>query len=831
LIYSLHDLVAGLIFAASGLLVVACANRLKFTTSRAALAEQRLDLAQKNTGVGIFELDFENCTAFVSYSLCQMLGRKEVTPGEIDLAIWLGGLRADHVEESRRVMQERIARGELRYEREQRITRPDGEICWVLNRVELEASATGTLRVARGVAVDITERKQMDERLQRAQNEVKQQLEDVGRLHAFSQNLVIAGDDISAALQALLDVTIELYRARHGIVSLCNAEKGSCQTVAQAGFADDTIERHAEDSILDRHRALAAEEELQGVHSVPLVSAHGEIMGVLSVMRAEPLDHFEREQGIAEVCAESAAVVVERERARAAAIKNERRFSVALESSVVPFTILTPVRRSDGLIVDFTWTYVNPAAARTLGREVADLIGRGIGTVLPNAWDAPGLFARYVGVLQSGEQREFEVQTDATNQGVRWYNVLAAPLQGSVAVWFTNITARKKYEETLREADRRKDEFLATLAHELRNPLAPIRQGVRIAGSTKATEAQRRWSHAIIERQVQHMSLLLDDLLDVSRIGRGTLLLRTSHELLSVVMDTAVEAARPHLEAKRHRLQKSLPPNPVILEIDPVRIAQVLGNLLTNAAKYTDPEGQIQISAQREGPDFVIRVKDNGIGLTEAQQTQVFDMFSQVPAAMEQSQGGLGIGLALARGLVELHGGAIRASSAGLGRGTEVIVQLPGSCIVSDRGEGPEPLKASGGGAKEELKRCILIADDDADAADSLAELLRLEGHEVHLAYDGAQALAMFARVEPHAALLDIGMPNLSGLEVVRAIRQQPGGERATLIAVTGWAQDRDRRLALEAGFDHHLTKPMLPEVICDLIQRGRLIETQSTYR
>ncbi len=468
------------------------------------------------------------------------------------------------------------------------------------------------------------------------------------------------------------------------------------------------------------------------------------------------------------------------------------------------------------------WTYINPAAARALGRDVADLIGRDIGSVLPRAWDSPGLFARYVGVLESDEQCEFELQSAATDQGVRWYNVLAAPLQGSVAVWFTNITSRKNHEDNLREADRRKDEFLATLAHELRNPLAPIRQGVSIAAAAQSTDAQRRWSHAIIERQVQHMSLLLDDLLDVSRIGRGTLLLRKSRELLSVVMDTALETARPHFEAKRHRLEKSLPNTPVMLEIDPVRIAQVLGNLLTNAAKYTNPEGHIRVSAQREGPDFLIRVKDDGIGLTEEQQAQIFEMFSQVPAALEQSQGGLGIGLALARGLVELHGGTIRASSAGLGHGTEMSVILPGNCIVSERGGGLDVLTARPITAQAELKRCILIADDNVDAADSLAEFLRLEGHEVHVAYDGTEALATFARVDPDAALLDVGMPHVSGLEVVRAIRQQPRGQRATLIAVTGWGQEQDRRLALEAGFDHHLTKPMQPEVICELIQRGR---------
>jgi PAS domain S-box-containing protein len=824
LLVSSHDLASALITAACGLLIVGCGNRLKFTTKRATLAEQRLDRAQKNTGVGIFELDFEHGTAFISPSMCQMLGR-DVTPGEIDLALWLGGLRDDHVEESREVMQKHIARGDMRYEREQRITRPDGEICWVLNRVELEATAGGKLRIARGVAVDITERKHMDERLQRARTALKQQLEDVGRLHAFSQELLVTGDDLPAALQSLLNVTIEIYRARHGIVSLCD-ESGSCHTIAQAGFLEAAIERHTEQSLLDRHRALAAEENLQGMHSAPLVTAQGELMGVISVMRAEPLGDCEREQRLAEVCIASAAVVVERERARAAAIKNERRFSVALESSVVPFTILTPIRRSDGLITDFSWSYINPAAARALERGVADLIGRAIGTVLPKAWEAPGEFARYVNVLEGGEQCEFETQTEATNQGVRWYNVVAAPLQGSVAVWFTNITRRKKNEEALREADRRKDEFLATLAHELRNPLAPIRQGVRIAAAMNASDAQRRWSHAVIERQVQHMSLLLDDLLDVSRIGRGTLLLRKSNELWSVVMDTALEAARPHVEAKRHRLTKSLPASPVILEIDPVRIAQVLGNLLTNAAKYTDPEGEISLSAQREGPDFVIRVKDNGIGLTPAQQTQVFEMFSQVPAALEQSQGGLGIGLALARGLIELHGGTIHALSAGLGQGTEVIVRLPGSCIVSERGAAPETSAASKFSGKKDFKRCILIADDDVDSADSLAELLRLEGHEIHVAYDGAEALATFVRVNPDAALLDVGMPRLSGLEVARAIRQQPFGQRATLIAVTGWGQERDRLRALESGFDHHLTKPMLPEVVCDLIQRGRMSET-----
>jgi signal transduction histidine kinase/ActR/RegA family two-component response regulator len=579
-----------------------------------------------------------------------------------------------------------------------------------------------------------------------------------------------------------------------------------------------------EESILGRHRALGARQGLQGIQSVPLRSTKGEVMGMISVLFAELRERSERETRLAEVSTASAAAVVEKARARAAASANERRFSVALESSAVPFSILTPVRRGDGSIADFSWTYLNPAAARALNREAADLNGRRIGSVLPQAWDPPGLFDHYVHVVERREQSEFEIRTAAADQGHRWYDVLAAPLQGSVAVWFTNITARKRYEESLHEAGRRKDEFLATLAHELRNPLAPIRQSVRLAAAPHSTEAQRRWSHAIIERQVQQMSLLLDDLLDVSRIGRGTLLLRKSPEWFSVVMDTAIETARPHIEAKRHRLEKSLPREPVILDIDPVRIAQVLGNLLTNAAKYTDPGGLIAVTAGLEAGEFAIRVKDNGIGLSEEQLGQVFDMFSQVAAALERSQGGLGIGLSLARGLVALHGGTIEARSAGIGRGTEVIVRLPASCIVGEREFQPAAAQSASLPATIGPRRCVLIADDNIDAADSLAELLRLEGYEVHVAYDGAEALATFTRVAPDAALLDVGMPQLSGLEVVRAIRRQPRGELATLIAVTGWGQETDRRTALEAGFDHHLTKPMGPEVIHALIQRGRAV-------
>jgi PAS domain S-box-containing protein len=841
-----QDIAALLVFALFGVLLVRYGSRLQFTSARAARAERRLALAQTKTGVGIFELDFASGTAFVSPSLCRMLGRP-VVDGEIGLAQWFDGFRPEHLEESRRHMRERIASGELLYEREQRIELPNGDVRWVLNRVELECTPEGVLTHARGAAVDISARKQIDELLQRAQASLQQQLQDQGRLHAFSQKLVAAGDDLPAALRGLLEVMTELYGTTHGAVSLCHEDSRTHSVVAQVGFDAQLIEDAQPgtgapidlratismshpivkssdyESILLTHGALTIQQGLRGMQSMPLMGTQGEVMGVISVMFAQPHQQTAREIRLDEVCATTAAAVVARERARSAAAKNEKRFSVALESSGVPFCILAPMRDDHGKIVDFQWSYLNAAAAAALGRRSEELRGSAITAVLPRAWDAPGLFDRYVRVIESGEQSEFEVPSAATNQGTRWYNVIASPLQGSLAVWFANITERKLREQTLEETNQRKDEFLATLAHELRNPLAPILQAVRVAAMQNSTEAQKRWSYAVIERQGHQMSGVLDDLLDVSRIGRGTLLLRRSRVPLAVLIETAIETARPHIEAKRHKLLRRLPRTAVQLDVDPLRLAQVISNLLTNAAKYTDAGGHIEVGATIEAGELVIRVIDDGIGLSSEQQTEVFEMFSQVPAAVERSQGGLGIGLALSRGLVELHGGTIAASSAGLGRGTEFSVRLPGGCIVAAEASAPGAPSQPRPSASPAIRRRILIADDNVDAADSLAELLRLDGHEVHVAYDGVQALDTFARVEPDTALLDIGMPRVSGLELARLIRQQPSGKRATLIAVSGWAQESDRQVAIDAGFDHHLTKPMLPEDIKRLLAVARL--------
>jgi CheY-like chemotaxis protein len=318
----------------------------------------------------------------------------------------------------------------------------------------------------------------------------------------------------------------------------------------------------------------------------------------------------------------------------------------------------------------------------------------------------------------------------------------------------------------------------------------------------------------VIERQVQHMSLLLDDLLDVSRITHGTLQLRKQQTDLHSIVNAAIETARPLIDERRHQLHIDVPED-LQVNADPLRLAQVLSNLLTNAAKYTNPNGSIRIGGTVSGTELVISVEDSGIGIAADDLQKVFGMFAQVRSAQDHAAGGLGIGLALAKGIVELHGGRIEAESAGSGQGSRFTVRLPNMVtgVIVDKGS-----RGFSGGHAAPNKR-ILLADDNRDAAESLAIILRLEGHEVDLAHDGVAALRAFEKRRPDVALLDIGMPEANGYEVARRIRGAPDGADVLLIAITGWAQDADRAKSRAAGFDHHLTKPVEPGTLIGLLE------------
>lgn len=372
----------------------------------------------------------------------------------------------------------------------------------------------------------------------------------------------------------------------------------------------------------------------------------------------------------------------------------------------------------------------------------------------------------------------------------------------------SDISDRLRVEQVLRESDRRKDEFLATLAHELRNPLAPIRHAIAIAGIPEVPEEKLKWSREVIERQLQHMARLLDDLLDVSRITRGKLELRKERVYLAAVISTAIETARPLIETKHHRLTVDLPPEPISIDADPIRLAQIFSNLLTNAAKYTDCGGHIRVRAQRTQEQVQVEIIDNGIGIAANALPQLFEMFSQATSALERSEGGLGIGLALVRGLVELHHGTVEAHSAGPGRGSQFIVRLPLSA-----GDGTLPANSMDPDTHPQALNAaslrIVVADDNIDSLESLAILLELYGHQVHMARTGREALSAAAQTHPSVVILDIGMPEMNGYEAAAQLREQPWASDLLLIALSGWGQEQDKQRAQGAGFDWHFTKPV----------------------
>jgi PAS domain S-box-containing protein len=453
---------------------------------------------------------------------------------------------------------------------------------------------------------------------------------------------------------------------------------------------------------------------------------------------------------------------------------------------------------------DMRFTHFNEAARKLLashGVEADTVLGKSIFEVFPKDQLGPAADA-FLRTMKERQPTEVEIFYAAWGQ---WFTERNYPTDdGGMASFFIDITERKKHEEALRQADRRKDEFLATLAHELRNPLAPVRHGLEIMKRADNQPDLVEEARSTMERQISHMVRLIDDLLDVSRITQDKLLLRKERVDLSTIIRQSIETCESALKSTHHQLAVNLPPDPIHLDADPVRLVQVFGNLLNNACKYTDGHGKITITAERTGSDARITVNDTGIGIPPDMLDKVFDMFTQINRDMKRTQGGLGIGLSLAKRLVEMHGGAVKAHSDGAARGSTFTVTLP---ALAPAIQPPDiPAQRANGSS---VARRILVVDDNVDAAKSLAKLLRLEGHETQVAHDGLEGVNTAITYQPDIILLDIGMPNMNGYEACRAIRSRDGGARFCIIALTGWGQDEDRRKSKEAGFDEHLVKPV----------------------
>ena len=650
---------------------------------------------------------------------------------------------------------------------------------------------------------------------------------DARQLHELAS--AVHEDDPQALYEKIVDAAASLLRSDFASLQMLYPERGAggeLRLLAFRGFNADAARfwtwvradsqstcgealrsgRRAVATDVERCGYMAGSEDLatylatgiRAVQTTPLVARSGRLVGMVSTHWRRPHQPEERELRLFDILARQAADLLERSRneeaLREATLQGERqrRLYEAILTNTPDLAYVFDL--------EHRFSYANEGLLRMWGRTWDEAIGKTCLELGYEPWHAEMHDREIERVIATKQPVRGEVPFTGTN-GRRIYDYILVPVIGpdgkveAVAGTTRDVT-------DYRESERRKDEFIATLSHELRNPLAPLRNGLQLLELAARGEPSIEPLRELMERQVNHLVRLVDDLLELSRVSRGAMELRRERVEVAAVVRNALETSQPLLKAARHALSLALPGEPLWVDGDPVRLAQILANLLNNAAKYTDPGGRIAIAAKKRNGTVEIAVRDNGCGIAPELLPRLFEMFARGGGPDRAGQGGLGIGLALARRLAEMHGGSLAARSEGPGRGAEFTLTLP----LAARPAAAAPAAAPARGRL--APRRILVVDDNRDAAHSLGMVLKFLGADVQVAHDGGQALEAFRSYEPGVVFLDIGMPGMDGYEVARRMRASHGEPRPAIIALTGWGQEADRQRARDAGFDHHLVKP-----------------------
>jgi PAS domain S-box-containing protein len=622
--------------------------------------------------------------------------------------------------------------------------------------------------------------------------------------------------------QVVICTAMVRLRERLGAARVSVAELDESRGEALVIRESNGIGEHIDISSVPLESFLSSELENRDDHSigVPLFKG-GKRVALLSVVSTSPREWTASERELVKRVADIVWPALETARADRRVTMNEER-----------------LRLAQGVAQIGTWEWDPETRVVWFSDESRALLGLRAETeaALQEEWKRnvhPQHLSRVFAMFEecaTCRAGEIEYRYQHPESGERWIYSKAGLVEHAghrhIVGICLDVTERRRAEEAIKDVNRRKDEFLAMLAHELRNPLAPIRNAAQLLNVHSSGKPEIEWARAVIERQTAHLARLVDGLLDVSRMVSGQIALRKKPVELAEVVRDAVETSRPLIRLRKHHLSVQLPETPVLLEADLTRLSQVISNLLNNAAKYTDEGGQIRLDAGADNGIVTIRVRDTGLGVDPQLLPHIFDLFTQAERTPDRSEGGLGIGLTLVKRLVELHGGTVEALSEGLGSGAEFIVRLPALASAGERPLEKAPIRAPVAAPADGRSLRILIVDDNIDAADSIAMLLSMEGHETRAVHTARAALLAVPDFEPEVVLLDIGLPEMDGYEVARRLRAQTGRNRMRLVAVTGYGQPADRRRAHAAGFDEHMVKPVEPAALQDFL---RVVQSDMT--